>query len=145
MLTACWAAMALVVLPLTAPVALLVTGLIGTGLAAAVLAATRRHVLEARDAWNVAVSFAAQPPRWQRAVLRQVTDEQLCRMWDESTRRLPQTTGWHALQTLAELRRRLLDELERRHPRAFTRWLECPEPAQMRRHLVRRDPDGTTD
>jgi hypothetical protein len=59
--------------------------------------------------------------------------EELCRVWRESAAALRDTTDARDTETVAEVRRICLDELERRNPDGFRRWMETdatsdPEP-----------------
>lgn len=132
----CLAVLGMVVLPLTAPRALLISALVAAAATTPILARGRNRLGRARDAWPVPARFAVQPPGCRRAVVHEAGDEQLCWMWDESAQDVARARDPDSLVPLVDLRRMLLDELERRNPRAFARWLDQPDLARMRRYLV---------
>lgn len=137
-LTAWWAQAAVVILPLVAPWGLLSAGLTALGGVLIVLAQARHRLREARDAWRLAAAFAAEPRRYQVAVLRGTSAHELCRMWDETGRGMAQAVSPDVLSGYLELRRLLLGELERRNPAAFARWLDHADATHIRELLVRR-------
>jgi hypothetical protein len=55
--------------------------------------------------------------------------EELCRVWRESAAAIHRTTDARDRETVAEVRRLCLDELERRNPDGFRRWLDAGAPA----------------
>jgi hypothetical protein len=57
------------------------------------------------------------------AALPGLTTAELCRVWQRSYLRVQRSTWPGEREHLAQLRRACLDELERRDPRAFARWL----------------------
>ncbi|MBO0828691.1 MAG: hypothetical protein J2P24_13015 [Streptosporangiales bacterium] len=136
LLAACWALAALVLLPLAAPWALAAGLLVGLASAWVVLAEARQRLRESRGAWRLPTAFAAVPRRYQRAVLRGRSAEQLCRMWDAAGREMGQVAHVDALSDYLELRRLLLAELERRDPAAFAKWLEHADAGHIWEWLV---------
>lgn len=64
--------------------------------------------------------------------------EELCRVWRESGLALHRTTDARDRQTVAEVRRLCLDELERRNPDGFQRWLDAGAPADPGAFLLPR-------
>lgn len=58
------------------------------------------------------------------SALTDMSTEQLCWVWRRSYTALQDSHSWVASLTLAQDRRRYLDEMERRAPVAFRRWLE---------------------
>jgi hypothetical protein len=58
-----------------------------------------------------------------RDALSDLEDEALCQAWRRSFRLLETTAGAEERASLAELRGRYLDELDRRHPDGVSRWL----------------------
>ncbi|QWZ08801.1 hypothetical protein KRR39_02810 [Nocardioides panacis] len=65
----------------------------------------------------------AQPDTLPREALSDLEDEALCQAWRRSFRLLETTHGAEERASLAELRGRYLDELDRRHPDGVSRWL----------------------
>lgn len=133
-----WALAALVILPLAAPWALPAGVLVGLAMVLTVLANARHRLRESRDAWRLAAAFVAEPCRYQRAVLRDTSSGELCRMWDEARRGMRQAVRPDVLSDYLELRRLLLAELERRDPAAFATWLEHADATHIRELIAHR-------
>ncbi|GAA1619600.1 hypothetical protein GCM10009789_86640 [Kribbella sancticallisti] len=65
------------------------------------------------------------PQPWLPVEPAGLTDAELCAAWQHSSAALSDTSAPESRQLLAELRRRYLDELERRHPQVFAKWLQA--------------------
>ncbi|WP_328988767.1 hypothetical protein OG394_21310 [Kribbella sp. NBC_01245] len=64
--------------------------------------------------------------------------EELCRVWRESGIALRRTSDPHERETVAEVRRLCLNELERLNPEGFRRWLDAGAPADPGAFLLRK-------
>lgn len=64
--------------------------------------------------------------------------EELCRVWRESGQALRRTSDPHERETVAEVRRLCLNELERLNPEGFRRWLDAGAPADPGAFLLRK-------
>lgn len=64
--------------------------------------------------------------------------EELCRVWRDSGQALRRTTDPHDRETVAEVRRLCLDELERLNPEGFRRWLDAGAPSDPDTFLLRK-------
>lgn len=119
-------------LSLMGPAALLLAALVG-----AVLAVTSPAAVRCIVRWRLLVAReqeTAPEPSGGRGIERlgmgvdrqsprELTTEQLCRAWRTSFVLLDRTDDSEARTLLSTVRRRYLDELERRDPDGFERWM----------------------
>ena len=105
------------------PVAL--TGLLAAGWAARHLHTGHPVVRVPRRTTNGPVEPLVGGPRPLVSVLPSLTTPALCREWLRSLVVLRAVVGPAALDDVSRLRRRYLDELERRDPAGFARWLDA--------------------
>lgn len=133
-----WAQAAVLALPLVAPWWLLAAGVVGIAGVTVLLVRARYRLHESRDAWRIVAAFVAEPRRYQLAVMRGTSADELCRMWDECRRGMHRVVRPDILSDYLELRHLLLAELERRNPAAFARWLDRADATHIRALLADR-------
>ena len=78
-----------------------------------------------------------------RAAVRELTYDELVSAWGSSDRRLRSEADVSRLGAVVALRGLMLDELERRSPWRYRRWLRLRGPS--RRSAQRREPPGVRD
>jgi len=81
-------------------------------------------------------SAGGSSPRADGRAQNPMSVAELCRVWRESGVALRNTTDVHDRETVAEVRRLCLDELERRNPDGFRRWIDAGAPADPGAYLL---------
>ena len=85
----------------------------------------------------------AADPETLRATLRALTYDELVSAWHSSDRRLQDVSSLSRRTAVVALRGLLLDELERRSPRRYRRWLRQSGPDRASRTTRTPAPDDT--
>jgi hypothetical protein len=94
-----------------------------------------------RQARSPASGMTASPLTAQPDVLDQITLVDLCRLWEDLRCGAAQRPGGRAQSeaALVEVRERLLDEIERRNPTGFARWISREAPDNLARYVAARE------